>query len=73
MKPPAGGRAPTPRAATLLPEPSCVAALVIADVRAAADAQHAEKKRGEDDLHSEEKPQRPKQRLPHQIQMTKIA
>jgi hypothetical protein len=37
--------------------------IVIADVRAAADAEHAEKKRSERDLRTDEQPHGPKQNL----------
>src|SRR5438067_1814978 len=47
--------------------------IVIANVGAAADAQHAQKKRRENDLHSEEQPHRPEEHLPDLLQRTESA
>src|SRR5437868_13193134 len=47
--------------------------IVIADVGAAADAQHAQKKRRENNLHSKEQPHRPEEHLPDLLQRTESA
>src|SRR5215472_681852 len=47
--------------------------IVIADIRSAADPQHAEKKRSERDLHTDEQPHGPKQNLSNLMQRPKPA
>src|SRR6516162_7161241 len=47
--------------------------IVIADIRSAADPQHAEKKRSERDLHTDEQPHGPKQNLSNLVQRPKPA
>src|ERR1700746_790021 len=47
--------------------------IVIADIRAAADAKHAEKKRSERDRHTDEQPHGPKQNLSNLVQRPKPA
>src|SRR5206468_7235915 len=47
--------------------------IVVSNVRAAADAQHAKEERRKDNLHSQEQPHRPEQYFPHLLQRPKSA
>src|SRR6266705_4339610 len=47
--------------------------IVVTNIRAAADAKHAEEERRENNLHSQEQPHRPEQHFPHLVKRPKSA